>query len=120
MAEVSLALPYPEPLRVTGPLPSLVLRTEDMWRRHNQCHRSEPPQVNQSLPENKEKSYKNCLKFQARRRELMFFKLPTQSPGRIPSYVHQEGSHHMSRGRGWRIHGSVEDTKLSTNKQHSL
>jgi hypothetical protein len=21
---------------------------------------------------------------------------------------------------GWRIHGSVEDTKLSTNKQHSL
>jgi len=26
----------------------------------------------------------------------------------------------LSRGRGWRIHGSVEDTKLSTNKQHSL
>ena len=25
-----------------------------------------------------------------------------------------------SRGLGWRIHGSVEDTKLSTNKQHSL
>jgi hypothetical protein len=24
-----------------------------------------------------------------------------------------------SRGLGWRIHGSVEDTKLSTNKQHS-
>ena len=24
------------------------------------------------------------------------------------------------RGLGWRIHGSVEDTKLSTNKQHSL
>ena len=23
-------------------------------------------------------------------------------------------------GPGWRIHGSVEDTKLSTNKQHSL
>ncbi len=23
-----------------------------------------------------------------------------------------------SRGLGWRIHGSVEDTKLSTNKQH--
>jgi len=35
------ALPYPEPLRVTGPLPSLVLRAEDMWRRRNQCHRSE-------------------------------------------------------------------------------
>ena len=25
-----------------------------------------------------------------------------------------------SRGLGWRIHGSVEDTNLSTNKQHSL
>jgi hypothetical protein len=25
----------------------------------------------------------------------------------------------MSRGLGWRIHESVEDTKLSTNKQHS-
>jgi hypothetical protein len=24
------------------------------------------------------------------------------------------------RGPGWRIHGSVEDTKSSTNKQHSL
>ena len=36
-----LALSYPEPLRVTGPPPSLVLWTEDMWWRHNQCHRSE-------------------------------------------------------------------------------
>ncbi len=26
----------------------------------------------------------------------------------------------MNRGLGWRIHDSVEDTKLSTNKQHSL
>ena len=26
----------------------------------------------------------------------------------------------QSRGLGWRIHGSVEDTNLSTNKQHSL
>jgi hypothetical protein len=26
----------------------------------------------------------------------------------------------QSRGLGRRIHGSVEDTKLSTNKQHSL
>ena len=26
----------------------------------------------------------------------------------------------IRRGPGWRIHGSVEDTKLSTNKQHSL
>jgi len=30
IAQVSLALSYPEPLRVKGPLPSLVLRTEDM------------------------------------------------------------------------------------------
>jgi hypothetical protein len=40
IAEVSPVLPYPEPLRVTGPLQSLVLRAEDMWRKHNQCHRS--------------------------------------------------------------------------------
>ena len=31
MAQVSLAHPYPELFRVTGPLPSLVLRTEDVW-----------------------------------------------------------------------------------------
>ena len=40
MAEVSLAHSYPELFRVTGPLPLIVLRTEDMWWRHNQCHRS--------------------------------------------------------------------------------
>jgi len=37
MAEVSLAHSYPELFRVTGPLTSLVLRTEDMWQRYNQC-----------------------------------------------------------------------------------
>ena len=37
MAEVSLAHSYPELFRVTGPLPSLVLRIEDMWQRYNQC-----------------------------------------------------------------------------------
>ena len=37
MAGSPLALSYPEPFRVTGPLPSLVLRTEDMWQRYNQC-----------------------------------------------------------------------------------
>jgi hypothetical protein len=26
----------------------------------------------------------------------------------------------VTRGPGWRIHGVVEDTKLNTNKQHSL
>ena len=26
----------------------------------------------------------------------------------------------LSRGLGWRIYESVEDTKLSTNKQHTL
>jgi len=37
MAEVSLALSYPELFQVvTGPLPSPVLRTEDMWQRYNQ------------------------------------------------------------------------------------
>ena len=34
MAQVSLAHPYPELFRVTGPLPSLVLRTEDVWQRY--------------------------------------------------------------------------------------
>ncbi len=28
--------------------------------------------------------------------------------------------YYLSRGLGWRIHESVEDTKLSTNKQHTL
>ena len=37
MAEVSLAHSCPELFRVTGPLPSLVLRTEDMWQRYTQC-----------------------------------------------------------------------------------
>ena len=49
IAEVSLALSYPEPSRVTGPLPSLALRAEDMWRRCNQCHRSERA-LNQGFP----------------------------------------------------------------------
>ena len=40
IAQVSLALSYPELFQVTGPLPSLVLRTEVMWWRHNQCYRS--------------------------------------------------------------------------------
>ena len=34
MAEVSLAHSYPELFRVTGPLQSLVLRTEDMWQKY--------------------------------------------------------------------------------------
>ena len=37
MAGSPLALSYPEPFRVTGPLPLLVLRTEDMCQRYNQC-----------------------------------------------------------------------------------
>jgi hypothetical protein len=36
MAEVSLVHSYPELFQVTGPPPSLVLRTEDMWQRYNQ------------------------------------------------------------------------------------
>ena len=36
------------------------------------------------------------------------------------TYTKPKTSSTRSRGLGWRIHGSVEDTKLSTNKQHSL
>jgi hypothetical protein len=36
MVKVSPALPYPELFRVTGPLLSLALRTEDVWQRYNQ------------------------------------------------------------------------------------
>ncbi len=36
------------------------------------------------------------------------------------TYTEPQTSSTRSRGLGWRIHGSVEDTKLSTNKQHSL
>ena len=32
---LSMTRSYPEPLRVTGPLLSLVLRTEDVWQRNN-------------------------------------------------------------------------------------
>ena len=32
--QVSPALSYPEPMRVTGPLQSLVLRAEDMWQKY--------------------------------------------------------------------------------------
>jgi hypothetical protein len=46
-----------------------------------------PPQVNQALPGNKEKSYKNWLRVQARGRcELMNFKSRTQAPGRFQAY----------------------------------
>jgi hypothetical protein len=34
--EVSPARSYPELFRVTGPLMSLVFRTEDVWQRYNQ------------------------------------------------------------------------------------
>jgi len=49
-----------------------------------------PSQVNQALPGNKEKSYKNWLRVQASdlwRRELMNFKSRTQAPGRFHAYV---------------------------------
>ena len=35
-------------------------------------------------------------------------------------YTKPQTSSTQRRGPGWRIHGSVENTKLSTNKQHSL
>ena len=36
------------------------------------------------------------------------------------TYTKPQTSSTRSRGLGWRIHESVEDTKLSTNKQHTL
>ena len=38
----------------------------------------------------------------------------------VHTYTKPQTSITRSRGLGWRIHESVEDTKLSTNKQHSL
>jgi hypothetical protein len=42
------------------------------------------------------------------------------SPQQIIHPVFKIGSKCQRLGPGWRIHGSVEDTKLSTNKQHTL
>ncbi len=38
----------------------------------------------------------------------------------VHTYTKPQTSSTRSRSLGWRIHESVEDTKLSTNKQHSL
>jgi hypothetical protein len=38
----------------------------------------------------------------------------------VHTYTKPQTSNTRSRGLGRRIHGSVEDTKLSTNQQHSL
>ena len=38
----------------------------------------------------------------------------------VHTYTKSQTPSTRRRGPGWRIHGSVEDTKLSTNKQHSL
>jgi len=38
----------------------------------------------------------------------------------VHTYTKPQTSSTRNRGLGWRIHESVEDTKLSTNKQHSL
>ena len=38
----------------------------------------------------------------------------------VHTYTKPQTSSTQSRGLGWRIHESVEDTKLSTNKQHTL
>jgi hypothetical protein len=37
-----------------------------------------------------------------------------------PLTSHHPNQRFRIRGPGWRIHGGVEDTKLSTNKQHTL
>ena len=38
----------------------------------------------------------------------------------VHTYTKPQTSSTRNRGLGWRIHDSVEDTKLSTNKQHTL
>ena len=38
----------------------------------------------------------------------------------VHTYTKSQTPSTRRRGPGWRIHGSVEDTKLSTNKQHTL
>jgi len=38
----------------------------------------------------------------------------------VHTYTKSQTPSTRSRGLGWRIHESVEDTKLSTNKQHTL
>ena len=38
----------------------------------------------------------------------------------VHTYTKPQTSSTRSRGLGWRIHESVEDTKLSTNKRHTL
>ena len=38
----------------------------------------------------------------------------------VHTYTKPQTPSTRRRGPGWRIHGSVEDTKLSTNKQHTL
>ena len=38
----------------------------------------------------------------------------------VHTYTKPQTSSTRSRGLVWRIHESVEDTKLSTNKQHTL
>ena len=50
MAEVSLAHSCPELFRVTGPLPSLVLRTEDMWQKRMWRKAQMPVRANEEPP----------------------------------------------------------------------
>jgi len=38
----------------------------------------------------------------------------------VHTYTRSQTPSTRIRGPGWRIHGCVEDTKLSTNKQHTL
>ena len=38
----------------------------------------------------------------------------------VHTYTKSQTPSTRRRGPGWRIHASVEDTKLSTNKQHTL
>jgi hypothetical protein len=51
MAQAPLARSCPELFRVTGPLLSLALRTEDVWQRYNQyLEVIGAPSLNQGFP----------------------------------------------------------------------
>ena len=50
MAQVSLAHPYPELFRVTGPLQLLVLRTEDVWQKYKPFFIEVCGALNQGFP----------------------------------------------------------------------
>jgi len=66
--------------------------------------------------------YTYCLSEDASQLLMMWSHYASPAPEILflPAALHNTVQNIMSRGLGWRIHESVEDTKLSTNKQHTL